>query len=250
MIADILNFFRSYLTGPVLDMFYPPVCFFCDRSLPADRKIICTDCWLKLPRVPSGTEEKLLSGLSGSAIDRIFVIYDFDEQIQHLIHLLKYEMYFTIAKYFAADLWYHICGNDRPEYHAVIPVPLHPAKYREREYNQSQILADELALHSGIKNNDVFLKRVINTPSQTKLNRLQRMENVCRAFEACKNSSEIADRSFLVVDDVITTGSTLAACATVLKNSGAATVHVAAIATPLLHSDRTENQKEISKIIL
>ncbi len=250
MIADILNVFRSYLTEPVLDIFYPPVCFFCNHSLPAERKIICTDCWLSMRRVPSGAEEELLSGLSGSSIDRIFVMYDFDEQIQQLIHLLKYEMHFTIAKYFASDLWQHICSKSHPEYHAVIPVPLHPAKYREREYNQSQILADELGLLSGIKSNDVYLKRVINTPSQTKLNRQQRMENVCEAFAVCKNSSEISGRSFLVIDDVITTGSTLAACASILKNSDAAHVHVAAIATPLLHSDRTEHQTEISKIFL
>jgi ComF family protein len=110
---------------------------------------------------------------------------------------------------------------------AVVPVPLHPRKKREREFNQAEYLADAVG--------DAFAKpvwtrcirRVKDTPTQTRLSREERMANLREAFVA---RGELKGKRVLLVDDVFTTGATLDACAKVLRVAGAADVWVLAVA--------------------
>ncbi len=110
----------------------------------------------------------------------------------------------------------------------VVPVPLHPARKRERGFNQAQLLAGELGRRFGLRIQSV-LNRIRYTTTQTQFDRAQRMENLKGAFRL-RRGCNVQGLHVLLIDDVLTTGSTLSECAAVLKNAGALTVHAATAA--------------------
>lgn len=115
-------------------------------------------------------------------------------------------------------------------YDAVAAVPLHPVKLRERGYNQSALLAGSLAKRMGIKPlGQGMLRRVRFTPSQTRLTAIQRLTNVKGAFKV-KPSDFWGGKKILLVDDVMTTGATVGACARVMLDAGAEVVDVITVA--------------------
>jgi ComF family protein len=110
----------------------------------------------------------------------------------------------------------------------IIPVPLHPARVRERGYNQSALLARALGNRLSIPVAETVIKRVRDTKSQVGLSRPERLHNMAGAFAA--PGRIIGSPHILLVDDVCTTGATLEACAEVLMSSGAASVHALTLA--------------------
>lgn len=116
------------------------------------------------------------------------------------------------------------------KFDAIVPVPLHPLKEREREFNQSKLLASYLAKHLGIPVVDL-LKRTRPTAPQARFDRIRRMENLEGAFALRALRQEILmDANLLLVDDVTTTGTTLDACAAILLEAGAAEVCAVTVA--------------------
>jgi ComF family protein len=115
----------------------------------------------------------------------------------------------------------------------VVPVPLHPTRRRERGFNQSLILAKELASLRGLAIDDGVLRRDVPTPTQTRLKKRQRRANIAGAFSV-GNVEAIRDKRVLLVDDVYTTGSTLNECSKVLVEAGAASVECVAYARAVL----------------
>ena len=146
------------------------------------------------------------------------------------IHRYKYnrQMWF---EYFLAGLLLHealpVLGAGR--WDLIVPVPLHPVKEREREFNQAARLGRHLGAAAGIAVADRLLKRVRATRSQTRLSRMDRVSNVRGAF-VLKKPVSLKGRHCLVVDDVFTTGSTTSECARVLRQAGAARVAVWTVA--------------------
>jgi competence protein ComFC len=114
----------------------------------------------------------------------------------------------------------------------IVPVPLHPAKQREREFNQAERLADCLGRATGIQVNKTLLRRVEPTQTQTRLSREQRAANVARAF-ALAPGAKLNGGRVVVLDDVFTTGATTSACAKVLLAAGADDVCVWTVARGL-----------------
>lgn len=110
-----------------------------------------------------------------------------------------------------------------------IPIPLSKSKFREREFNQAQILANDVAGYFGITLMDDNLKRIRNTPSQTELEEKERWQNIQGAFRL-KEPNSIRERMLLLIDDVLTTGATVSEAAKTLKEAGAAVVFVLTIA--------------------
>jgi ComF family protein len=110
----------------------------------------------------------------------------------------------------------------------LIPVPLHPARERERGFNQAALLAELLSARMSIRARPV-LERVRYTTTQTVFDRAERMENLHGAFRLRKNV-DVRNLRVLLIDDVLTTGSTLSECARVLKKAGALSVHAATAA--------------------
>lgn len=109
----------------------------------------------------------------------------------------------------------------------LVPVPLHPLRKRERGYNQAEVLARAIGQKTGIPVLDI-LRRVRNTTTQTHFDRKERMKNLSKAFEI-KSPRPIKDAQILLVDDVLTTGSTLDECAKVLLAAGSGRVYALAI---------------------
>ena len=123
-----------------------------------------------------------------------------------------------------------VCAS-LPAFDALIPVPLHPSRLRQRGFNQSLLLARGVADVLRMPVEDLVL-RTRRTDSQASLSAHDRIRNVEGAM-AVKPEMPIAERSFVLIDDVITTGSTLAACAGALRKSGACSVMAATICREL-----------------
>ncbi len=149
--------------------------------------------------------------------------------VRDLIHALKYEKGIwalpdlrRIAEA-APELEGFLAGA------TLVPVPLHPLKLRERGYNQSELIVRELVAafpDCGVAD---LLRRVVDTPSQTKFGRQQRIRNLRNAFSLRRNRAIESGFRYVVVDDVFTTGSTLNACAAVLRKVGASRVDVLSV---------------------
>jgi ComF family protein len=115
-------------------------------------------------------------------------------------------------------------------WNVVVPVPLHPTKLREREFNQAARLGGHLARALGVPLAEKALRRVRPTRTQTLLTRQQRAENMRRAFGPGRGADAVRGRGVVLVDDVLTTGATTNACAEILRKAGAADVCVWTVA--------------------
>jgi competence protein ComFC len=155
--------------------------------------------------------------------------------VLEMIHRYKYERALWVEPFLAGLL----AQAAEPElrgstWEAIIPVPLHPSKEREREFNQAARLAARLSVAIDIPVRGRALRRVGVTRTQTRLSREERAENVRRAFRVDDGES-VRDARLILVDDVLTTGATTSACAEALKRAGAAEVCVWTVARGLLN---------------
>jgi len=212
--------------NPLLSLFIPSSCIFCDEELPSGRRGICSRCYDKLPALSGKLLQVLKEEIEPRYFDHLFIAFEFCKEIQTMVHLLKYSRYLTFAEYFASSIRMRI-----PEsvYDLVTAVPLNTVRYRERGYNQSALIAKSVANLLSVPFKEDILERTKNTISQTSLKREARKLNVQDAFRIKKS---MEGKRILLVDDVITTGSTLNECAKVLKKDNAGLVDIAAVATP------------------
>lgn len=157
-------------------------------------------------------------------------IFEFGGIIQTVVYRLKFdgdrEAAGALGKFMASGLK----GKDW-DIDAIMPVPLHEQRLAERGYNQSYLLAMEIGRECGIDVLDGVLSRIKHTESQTSLSRLERMKNVKDAFMVM-DTRYVRGKSILIVDDIMTTGSTLNECSKVLKYHGADKVHCITAACP------------------
>ena len=148
--------------------------------------------------------------------------------MRDLIHRFKYKGEFYLRCQLAQWLLEGFSDERIGKTDMVIPVPLHSARLREREYNQSEELAKLLCKHTGLPLH-APLRRTRPTTTQTHLQRKERMETLRNAFEIRKNG-QVRGLHLLLIDDVFTTGSTVAECTRILNLAGAASVRVLTIA--------------------
>jgi ComF family protein len=153
---------------------------------------------------------------------------------QRLIHQFKYKGKEELSGIFA----YHQIQRFKefgisPKWDIIVPVPLHENKLRKRGYNQSEKFAFQLSNYISIPVSGDALKRIEINKVQALLNRTNRYENV-KSIYCIGNKESIANKSILLVDDVITTGATLEVCTNLLLENGAKSVSLASIATALL----------------
>lgn len=148
-------------------------------------------------------------------------VWEFSEQVQQIIHEYKYFRKKSLAKRLAAELAVQV--QSHAEYRkadVIIPVPLHRTKFRERGYNQSLLLSLELSHLIETPVEAHILKRTRHTQSQSKLNAVQREQNVRGAFKVLDTES-LESQQIILVDDVMTTGATLTAAGEPLLAAGA-----------------------------
>ncbi len=235
-----LSFLKRNFSDPLLSFVFPALCVSCGNPLEENETYICKSCHAELTPLDTRYIKALKDEIKPHHFDDLFIVYEFDSIFQSLIHLLKYQRFLGISELFADAL----CTKIQNQYDGVSAVPLNALRMRERGYNQSALIAEYFAGRSGIQFKPALIERIKNTPSQTKLNREQRIKNMQDAFICRQN---LNGQRILLLDDVITTGSTLNACASVLKTAGAKQVDIGALATPVgifqknLESNSAEN---------
>ncbi|HEX5002367.1 MAG TPA: phosphoribosyltransferase family protein [Bacteroidia bacterium] len=219
----------------LVNLFFPEVCPACGNALFTGERTICTLCRAFLPRtgfekVAGNAAENQFTGKVEIAAAASLYYFNKGEKVQQLIHRLKYKGEVEAGREAGRIMGAALKQSGRfGNLQCAVPVPLHKSKLRIRWYNQSLPFAEGVAELLGIAVEPGLLKRKTAASSQTNKGRYARWENVAEAFEAV-HADRIAGRHFLLADDVITTGSTLAACAEVMNRSGAASVSVVSIA--------------------
>ena len=155
---------------------------------------------------------------------------DYKDDVEEMVKDFKYNRASWLAEDFA-DLLEGVVRSqlDAPDVDAIFPVPLHPNRQRKRGYNQAALLARSLARRLGRRCDEKSLARIRDTPKQSLLSGAERRKNLKDAFAAIRPSF-IRGRTLLLVDDVTTTGSTLAAAAEPLRAAGAARIWCATLA--------------------
>ena len=222
----------------LLSLLFPESCYACDGAMARGEKFICTGCSIKLPytnfHVHGATE---LNPLQRRFWGKVPVRYAFSYlhfmpkgRVQRLLHRLKYKGAQELGEHLGQRYGSLLSDHHYQEqFDLIMPVPLHKHKLRRRGYNQSESFARGLAGSMGLPYNVKALARTMDTSSQTRKNRLDRWQNVEQVF-LVEHPEEVQNKRVLLVDDVITTGATLEACAIALLEAGAAEVSVVTIA--------------------
>ena len=231
---------RSALTTvlrPFYEFVFPAVCFCCNAPLQPDEFKVCGQCWSLMKKVlpQDHLYQDTLAKLNARGIISTLVVAFYFEQdgpLQSLIHQLKYNgmsgLGVILGKQ-AGMCFRSFLGNVPID--GIIPVPLHRTKARERGYNQSECLCKGVGLETGHLVFSSIVQRRKYTRSQTALNVEERQKNVEDAFAIHPRSlADVAGKSFLLVDDVITTGATMHACAKTLIDHGAQRIIACAVA--------------------
>jgi ComF family protein len=153
---------------------------------------------------------------------RSFAVYN--EALTSAILLLKYDQITRLGDWFAAKLAEVVARTpEAMRFDVLVPVPLHADRKRERGYNQAELIAKPLAKRLGVKLAPDSMVRKMPRPPQLVLSRSEHWKSVRGAY-AMRDGAQVDKRRVLLVDDVLTTGATLDACARVLKKAGAAVV--------------------------
>lgn len=227
------QWFYAFWQG-VVDFIYPPLCILCRNNLTPEEKLVCQNCWDNLPTIESSNQDHLWIQQKKQKIyfEGFYACFQFSPEMQILIHQFKYKRKLSLGRKMgetAAKLL-----TTEPAFNqidCILPVPLHRRKLRERGYNQSWEIVYHLSVKSGIPCSNQILRRIRYTSSQTELDAEARVKNVANAF-VVPNPALVQNRNFLIVDDLITTGSTLNACAKALAEAGANRIWGLAIARP------------------
>ncbi|HOA96430.1 MAG TPA: ComF family protein [Acetivibrio saccincola] len=209
------------------NLLFPPKCIFCNDILDIkSEEFICSDCPSKIPFL---NEE--ISLKPGDFYDGILCLFKYKGIVKNAITRYKFHGKMSYYRVFARLLAEKIKETEiLQNTDMILSVPLHRNKEQKRGYNQAYLIAKELGKLLETEEQSHVLKRIRNTESQSLLPKYKRKSNVKGAFLVV-HPSKIKGKSILLVDDVMTTGSTLNECSRVLKEAGAEKVFVAVLAT-------------------
>lgn len=220
---------------PLINMFYPSLCAGCRHPLTAGQAVLCVSCRLELPYIQAEADQqhpvvKALWGRVPLQFGVALLYYQKHTIVQKLLHELKYKRRKEIGSQFGTEIAKLIINLDlESKFDAVVPVPMHISKYKTRGYNQSELLASQVAQLTQKPLVTGFIRKVSATATQTKKGRFARWQNMAETFAL--DTHITAPGSILLVDDVITTGATLEACAnTILGKYPQTRISVAALA--------------------
>jgi ComF family protein len=209
--------YLSDLWDDFLSLLFPRICCGCGAVLVRNESVICTECYIEIPRTNYHLSQEnpvaqLFWGRCRVEKAASFSYYTKGSRIRRIIHKLKYEGLkdagTLMGRIYASGLKQSGFLSDID---LIIPVPLHPSKKRRRGFNQCDCICSGISEVSGIPVDNVSLIRISRSDTQTRKSRYERWLNVEGIFEVRKKE-EIAGKHILLVDDVITTGSTIEAC--------------------------------------
>jgi ComF family protein len=229
-----MNAKSNYLSDFV-SLLFPELCSACGESLVASENLICTDCRYNLPftnfhLIPDNIVAQQFWGKM--TLEGAYALYYFNKggKIQSLMHQFKYKGMHQVGNLLGSIAGAQLAKNELfKTVDIIIPVPLHEKRLRQRGYNQSACFAEGLALQLNAPVENDNLVRVASTETQTRKSRFARFENMQQVF-VVRNPEKLINKHVLLVDDIITTGSTLEACGTQLLKIDGVKLSVTVIA--------------------
>lgn len=228
------NTLSQYFQGFV-GIFYPQICAACGNALYHNEGVICLNCFIDLPRtkfhhIADNEVARIFWGRIQIANATSFMYFTRDSRYRQILHDLKYngrkKVGIELGRLFGLEL------RDTAFRTAdlILPVPLHPVKLRKRGYNQSELIAQGISAAINIPVETAYISRITPTATQTKKTRYERWENVRDCF-SISNAEQLKNKHVILVDDVITTGATIEACASALaENTENLTISIASLA--------------------
>ncbi|MCF6332033.1 MAG: ComF family protein [Draconibacterium sp.] len=202
----------------VAELFFPSLCIACGDRLVSQEKFLCINCWHDLPVTNFHLkDENKVAQLFWGRVEienaTAFFSYKKGSKYRQLIHFIKYKGLKELGFETGRKFGFALLDSDRfKEVDLIVPVPLHPQKQKMRGFNQSEWIAKGIgwSLQRPVSSGNLF--RQVHTSTQTQKNRFERWQNVEGIF-GVKNQNEFDGKHILLIDDVVTTGSTLEACA-------------------------------------
>jgi ComF family protein len=228
-----MNYFYD-LWDDFISLLFPRLCYACGNELLRNEKLICTGCYVSIPRTnyhlqPENPVARLFWGRCLIEKAAAFSFYERGSRLRNMIHKLKYsgikEIGYELGRIYAATLK---SSGFTSDIDVIIPVPLHPAKKRIRGFNQSEYISAGISDVAGLPVNNYSLVRKVLSGTQTNRSRYDRWTNVEGIFRI-DDAEAIRGKHVLLVDDVITTGSTIESCVNELLKVEDVKVSVVAI---------------------
>ena len=219
----------------LIDIIYPKTCDACGEPLLGGEKLICTQCLINLPRTnahlkPDEMVERRFWGKIDVSYTLAYVRFSKKGIVQRLLHQLKYknkpELGVFLGELYGRNL--KDAGFDK-NIDLIIGVPLHIQKEKQRGYNQANCIAEGLSKALEVPYDATIARKTVNTQTQTKKSRFERFKNVKEVFEIT-DPEKIRNKRIAIVDDVLTTGSTIESFAQTLRDNGCSQLSVITIA--------------------
>jgi ComF family protein len=235
----------------LLDLMFPQCCCLsCGKNETTKSLGLCSKCLKDFDRLQEGysscsfcaafvpENKNYCANCFGEVFywfDLARAVFPYEGGVKEILHRFKYRGMRNLARSLGILMQETLKKSyNYRKFDLVIPVPLHPSRLQERGYNQSELLAREIARGLRIPLGESILVRHVNTPSQTGFGRTDRYLNLKKAF-ALTSKESIRGKNVLLVDDIFTTGATTAACSRVLKKGGADYVFVIVFAAGKTH---------------
>lgn len=225
---------KSFIAG-LLDLLFPPLCAGCRQRLVHGETLLCTICLSSFPETNShrSIDNVVTHHFTSKApIAYGFALYTLRKKshLEQALFAMKYKNQPQIGA-LLGQRYGHILQQAPmiEKIEAIVAIPLHPKKFKERGYNQSDAFAQGLSISLNIPLYARCIERVRHTPSQTTKNKIERITNLQGAFEVTR-ADLLQDKHLLLVDDILTTGATLSSCTDTLLAAGARQVSIATIA--------------------
>lgn len=205
----------------LLDLILPRYCAVCGHILSSTEKDICLDCLYRMPRIEHDAQkeiEKLFWGIIPIERATSYIYYRKGSPYNNLLHLAKYKNRPDVARYLAAAAATELAAQGFFDgIDAIIPLPLSKKKKRKRGYNQCDYIAEGLSKVTSIPVIRDAVARTVANETQTHKNRDERWQNVAGIFAVTKPEA-LQGKHLLLVDDVLTTGATIASCAACINS--------------------------------
>lgn len=205
------------MLSSLVSLFYPETCTACDKILLQNEYLICTSCLYHLPRtnfinVADNPVARLFWGRIKLTYATSLYYFHKGGRLQNIIHKLKYKGNYETGILLGTLLGYELKNSFFRSVDVIIPVPMHKQKMKKRGYNQSEMIAIGISRSMNKPLDTDSCIKVIKTETQTNKSRYERWQNVEGIF-TIQNEDKFRSRHVLLVDDVVTTGATLEACA-------------------------------------
>lgn len=204
----------------ILDIIYPKTCGMCEEI---SKSYLCSKCKHKLERILKLKTDEY----KGMYFSSHTYLFKYEEGIRDKLLKYKFRDYSYLYKFFS-EIIINNC-NLKNNYDIILPVPIHKKRKQQRGYNQSDLIAKEVAKNVNIEYSNKVIIKIVNTVPQSTLNQTQRAKNVLGIYKVT-NSQMIYKKRILLIDDIFTTGSTVNECSKVLKQNGVKSVDVLTIA--------------------